>query len=1076
MRRLFLFLLCLPLFASAQPENPLYWKNRKPHAAYWQQDVAYTIDARLDEEQHSIRAHQTLRYTNNSPDTLRFVYFHLFQNAFVEGSYLRKLQGEKKVRTQLGPREKAGLGTTISGISADGQAAQTELDNTILKVYLPQPLLPNSSTTLALDFVTYFDDKGTTRRRMKMYDAWGFKHYNGCQWFPKLAVYDAKLGWDTDQHLGKEFYGDFGTWNVSLDLPSNYILEATGALQNRSEVLPEALRQKLDLKNFKDKPWGEAPSTIIPYVKGARKVWKFRAENVHDFAWTADPSYRIATEYWNGVECVGIAQEPHASGWQNSAQYVAKIIKTFSEDFGAYAYPKMVAADAADGMEYPMITLDGGRDPGYRGLLVHEIGHNWFYGMVGSNETYRAAMDEGFTQFLTAWGLKKIDGESRLAGKPGGFWEKRGEAIPIMDRSVILPYTTTALNQNEIPLNTHSDDFRNAIHHENGYGMVYYKTATMLYTLQYVLGDSLFLGAMQHYFNQWKFAHPYFEDFRESVTHYTGQNLAWFFDEWFTTTKTIDYGICGVKKVQGTDSFDVKFRRAGQMQMPVQFTVLEKDNSRKTYLIPATWNTPPDAQNVLPRWIGWGQLQPSYTARIAAPSGIREVQIDTTYRLADIYYPDNSFRPGLGFGKGVATRLDWGFRLPPDRRHYRLGIRPDIWGNAVDGLKVGLHAEGDYLGLMHRFEATVWANTHVLQQDAYLSYQSEGYYDRYLPIAYNFSYASPVSRLYPKLQWNLYSRINDGMNRHGVGLSWQASERSTISGNFTALWRQKRYDLDYLLYPREWSSLGDRLNNSLNLAWNYTPNFWRGTGNLNLSLRAPFMTGKRTDAFDYGFVQGEGKRFWNWGKTEWRTRLFARYGMGENIPWESALFAASANPEALMENKFLRSAGFVPTDWTGYSATTTNHLQQGGGLNLRGYAGYLIAEEKDGQILLGYKSRSGAAFNAEMDFDGLVKFAPKAFRNWLHLDAYLFADAGLMELSRYDSLNAYANLTPANTWSSVRADAGLGVAMTIKKWGIFDKAKPLTVRFDMPFFLSHPPAGEDYFRFRYVVGIGRTFL
>ncbi len=1074
MRRLFLFLFFLPQLLQAQ-ENPFYWKTRKPHAAYWQQDVDYTINARLDETQHTISAHQTLRYTNNSPDTLRFVYFHLYQNAFVKGSYLDRLQTEKKIRHRFGPREATGLGTTISGMTADGQPAQTELDNTILKVFLPKPLLPNSSTTLTLDFVTYFDDGGTTRRRMKMYDAWGFKHYNACQWFPKLSVYDAKHGWDTYQHLGKEFYGDFGSWNVSIDLPSNYIMEATGALQNRSEVLPEALRQKLDLKNFKDKPWDEAPSIIIPYVAGERKVWKYRAENVHDFAWTADPSYRIATEYWNGVECVGIAQEPHASGWQNSAQYVAKIIKTFSEDFGAYAYPKMVAADAADGMEYPMLTLDGGRDPGYRGLLVHEIGHNWFYGMVGSNETYRAAMDEGFTQFLTAWGLKKIDGESRLASVPAPFFSRRGEAPTIVDRNVILPYTNTALQQNEIPLNTHSDDFRNAIGHENGYGMVYYKTATMLYNLQYVLGDSLFLGAMQHYFNQWKFAHPYFEDFRESVIGFTHQDLSWFFDEWFETTKTIDYGICGVKKVRGTDSFDVKFRRAGQMQMPVQFTVFGKDSSRQTYLIPNSWDTPPNAKNVLPRWIGWGQLQPRYTARIAVPAGIREVQIDTTYRLADIYYPDNSYRPGFGLCRGAAARLDWGFRLPPDRRRYRLAIRPDLWGNAVDGLKAGLHAEGDYLGLMHRFEATVWANTHALQQDKYLSYQSEGWYDRYLPFAYNFSYASPVTRFYPKLQWSLYSRINDGLNRHGLGLVWQVSERTQISGNFTALWRQRVYDLDYLLYPQEWSSTGARLNNSVNLGWNYMPNFWRGTGNFSLSLRAPLLTGTGANAFDYGYLQGEGKRFWNWGKTAWRTRLFARYGLGNNIPWESTLFAAGANPEVLMENKFLRSVGFVPTDWTGYSSTTTNHLQQGGGLNLRGYAGYLIAEERNGQVLLGYKSRSGAAFNAEMDFGGLVKFQPKAFRNWLHFDTYLFADAALVELSRYDSLAAYSNLLPANVWSSVRMDAGLGVAMTIKKWGIFDKAKPLTVRFDMPFLLSHPPAGEDYFKFRYVVGIGRTF-
>src|SRR5690606_26831434 len=227
--------------------------------------------------------------------------------------------------------------------------------------------------------------------------------------------------------------------------------------------------------------------------------------------------YRIATAYWNGIECVGIAQEPHAAGWQNSAQLVAKIIETFSNDIGMYAYPKMVAADAADGMEYPMLTLDGGSDPGYRGLLVHEIGHNWFYGMVGSNETYRAAMDEGFTQFLTAWGLNKIDGKFLKESPPKSTYRRKFyEPVDTRDRRVYNAYITTALKGEPLPLNTHSNDFNNALGHEGGYGMVYYKTATMLYNLQYVLGDSLFLATMQHYFHQWKMAHPYFEDFKTS--------------------------------------------------------------------------------------------------------------------------------------------------------------------------------------------------------------------------------------------------------------------------------------------------------------------------------------------------------------------------------------------------------------------------------------------------------------------------------------------------------------------------------------------------------------------------------
>src|SRR5690606_25959099 len=207
------------------------------------------------------------------------------------------------------------------------------------------------------------------------------------------------------------------------------------------EVLPDTLRAKLDVKNFANKKWNEKPSIITPYIKGERKVWRYKANNVHDFAFTADPSYRIDTTIWNRIECVGLVQEPHASKWQNSADYVSKIIKTFSEDIGMYQYPKMVAADAADGMEYPMLTLDGGGDPGYRGLLVHEIGHNWFYGMVGSNETYRAALDEGFTQFLTAWGLNRLEGKHLPEQKPKSWYKRMfWEPTEIMDVRVMNAY------------------------------------------------------------------------------------------------------------------------------------------------------------------------------------------------------------------------------------------------------------------------------------------------------------------------------------------------------------------------------------------------------------------------------------------------------------------------------------------------------------------------------------------------------------------------------------------------------------------------------------------------------------
>jgi len=1055
--------------------NPLYWKNRKPDAAYWQQDVAYKIKASIDEETNVISASETLDYWNNSPDTLRFVYFHLWQNAFVKGSHLHELEEAQHVKGRLGKYEKQGLGTVVDGIKVNGEALTTELDNTILKVYLSRPLYPGNKVSFTMDFKTYYDN-GSTRRRMQMWDAWGYKHYNGVQWFPKICVYDRKFGWDTYQHLNKEFYGDFGSYDVTLDFASNYIVEATGTLINRKEVLPDDLRAKLDVKNFKDKKWDEKPSEIIPYVKGQRKSWHFKAINVHDFAFTADPSYRISTAYWNGVECVGLVQEPHASGWQNSGELVAKIIQTFSQDIGMYQYPKMVAADARDGMEYPMLTLDGGKAPTYDGLLVHEIGHNWFYGQVGSNETYRAALDEGFTQFLTAWGLRKIDGENMVQERPKSFYRRWfNEQTNTLDRNVMNAYLMDALNKNELPLNTHSNDFHDALGHEGGYRNVYFKTATMLYNLQYTLGDDLFQGALQHYFDQWRFAHPYFEDFRNSVIQYTHQDLNWFFDEWLETTKTIDYGIKNIHRI-GKDSFAINFYRKGQMQMPIDFTVTDKNGKQRDFYIPNTWFEKKTEATVLPKWYGWGKLHDTYTAHIEAPDGVRHVQIDTFYRLADVYELDNYKTRGLPLSpKAVVVKFDAGLYNPTDRKHKRMYIRPDIWYNTVDGIKLGGHIESDYFNTINKVDAAVWWNTHVGQAGQYQSFKSEGWYDKYVALNYTFNYSSPLTRNTPKLLKQLNSRWLDGLWYHRAGLTWLADGNNTFNGNAQTMWRPLSYDRDYLIYKDEWSSGKALPNSSVNASWTHTYGYVHGTGMYKLSIRAPFLTGNGPNSFNYSYAQFESINNNKLGKLEIKTRLFGRYGRGTNLPYESLLWVAGANPEEMMENKYTRTHSFVPDSWTGLSSADIGHFQQGGGLNLRGYAGYLVADDRNGNVMIGYKGRSGASANAEVDFDEYFKIHPRGIKDYLHLDTYLFADAGAIELSNANVLNL-PNIAPTTMWSNLRVDAGLGLALTIKKWGVFEKANPLTLRFDMPFFINRPPsANPQYWAFRYVVGINRTF-
>nr|HQE13425.1 hypothetical protein [Flavipsychrobacter sp.] len=293
---------------------------------------------------------------------------------------------------------------------------------------------------------------------------------------------------------------------------------------------------------------------------------------------------------------------------------------------------------------------------------------------------------------------------------------------------------------------------------------------------------------------------------------------------------------------------------------------------------------------------------------------------------------------------------------------------------------------------------------------------------------------------------------------------------------FQSMWRQNVYGNDYLLYPNEWSSSQQRLNNSINLVLYRTHKTKNGTLYATATFRTPFLNGNEYNAFNYSYAQLEAKHYLTIKKLEIRGRIFARLGMGANLPSESVLWLSGANPEEMMENKYTRSVGIVPPSWAAIGGNDINHFHQGGGLNLRGYAGYYVADEKNGDLLIGYKGRSGAAINIEVAFDNYINLRPRITRNWLSMDAYLFADAGVIEMSRLVKNQPYYASTPTTTVSDFRMDAGLGFAATIKKWGVFEKAKPLTIRFDMPFFINRPPyASPDYLGFRYVIGINRAF-
>ena len=198
-----------------------YWKNRKPYEGYWQQDVHYKINATLDDKTDIIEATEELIYYNNSPDDLPFVYFHLYNNAQTKGSYLEDLYKNNDIKVKFGKYQEQGLGTVVSKITVNGVDLKMELDNTVLKVFLPTPLKSGESITFKLNFKTYFDN-GSIRNRMKMFNAFGYKHYDVVHWYPRISVYDRKAGWDTDQHMDHEFYGDYGTFDVAFTFPNHY--------------------------------------------------------------------------------------------------------------------------------------------------------------------------------------------------------------------------------------------------------------------------------------------------------------------------------------------------------------------------------------------------------------------------------------------------------------------------------------------------------------------------------------------------------------------------------------------------------------------------------------------------------------------------------------------------------------------------------------------------------------------------------------------------------------------------------------------------------------------------------------
>ncbi|MES2133465.1 MAG: hypothetical protein V4506_14045, partial [Bacteroidota bacterium] len=390
---------------------------------------------------------------------------------------------------------------------------------------------------------------------------------------------------------------------------------------------------------------------------------------------------------------------------------------------------------------------------------------------------------------------------------------------------------------------------------------------------------------------------------------------------------------------------------------------------------------------------------------------------------------------------------------------YEIKARPSLWYNGYDGIKIGAHLEGGYMNTKHVFDVTAWFSTGFGQ--AYLD--STNNRNNYNTVSFLLNYRTSTAKFIKKS--NVYATLKslDGLESGLIGFEKKSNnEKNRIYIQYKAMVRDLQRDLVYLINQKEWQI--QKLNSYLNVGIDHNYNYNRGTGSMNLNVRGTALT----NDYDYSNIQYTAINKNDLGKININTRVFAQLGFGTKLADESMLFASGANPEDLMDNKYTRSMGFIPPDWGKYG-TTTNHFTAGGGLNLRGYSGYVLAAtDANGIMVYNYKGTTGASASAEIEFGELFSFLNiKKLNNSIKINPYLFGDAGSINTNTPGKATVMSNLI---------VDAGVGVALSLQKFGPLYGIKPLTIRLDMPFFINRLPYAEkDYFQFRWMIGINRAF-
>lgn len=969
----------------------------------WQQGVSYRIEARLDEDAETLSGRARVWYRNESPDTLRDFYLHLYLNAFRPNSEWARTDLEHGMRTfqDLTPQEQGF--ERLESVAVDGTDAPVSYpfapDSTVARLALPEPVPPGGEIVLEYDWTAR---PSTVARRQGRRG----RHYDFAQWYPRVAVYDLE-GWRPHPlYRQGEFYSEFATYDVTLDVASDQVIGATGVpvegdpgwegaaapgtgpvelqrdwygtMQGPPCVVRDGLRT-CGVPARRELAAGEPLGLLAPQAGSGRKQVRWHAEDVHHFAWSTSPDYIYEQGMYDDV-AIHVLYRPgdeQAWGGGQAVERTVVALRWLNTVFGAYPYPQVTNLHRIEGggTEFPMMVMNGGAS---QGLILHEVGHIYTFGILANNEWYEGWLDEGFTSFQTAWYF-----EEQGAGRSQWL----GSETRVLDLELhhkTEPVTLQAERYTEMGIYS---------------SMIYTKGSLVLWMLREMAGKEKMIEITRTFFERYKFHHVDQSAFQSVAEEVLRRDLDWFFGEWLHTTGVVDYALAGVDVQREGSSWvtRVDVSRRGEMRMPVPIRLQAGAEVQDTVV-------PGDALHA--------------THEIRTSFEPQAVRLDPRLVTMDWNALDNAWPAGPMSGATYARGVDNPLKgLPVYRDRAALRFFPLAWYNDAGGIVGGLQVRTSYMGdvrkLLLRIGGPGVEGAGIGGTSATTDVGS-----------IYFLLENPI--LFDRPRFGL---TMEGFGGEGRGYFRLAGERDVSPMPLSGARRSIRaslavagiYDSTYVHVGR-WTP-ATHVDVEGGLGFRRSGRLWTTdlSGSMGVStLDRIYMRGIFTQQLDATTRSG-----WGLG-----LRLFAGGVMahqdqvwrGERAPRERQLFLTGGDPLASLSNPWIRSAGAL-FDEEGWA--------EGGGQ------------------LLGYDR--GLSFAQLITLTADASTAPAQLGLGLQGALRLFGGLGFgSEPWPLDGPAALQELSmPLEGWSHVYASAGAGVEVGVAR-------SPIRLRVDVPFFVADP--------------------